>query len=457
MAKKNKLSFVCSECGSNHPRWAGQCSSCHEWNTIVEFKESKVLTPTASSKGYSVTDAGLEKLSNVSDEKIARYKTGSKELDRVLGDGLVHGSIVLISGAPGAGKSTLLIDVLSKLSALGPALYVSGEESKKQIKDRGDRLKLDLNNIDIMTTGDVELITQTALDHQHKFVIVDSVQTCFVNSVESAPGGVSQVKESAALLSRFSKVNGVTTMLAVHETKDGSNIAGPQTLSHIGDATLKLSREADSKYRTLRALKNRFGSAEEIGTLAMMPQGLKDVKNPSAIFLEQSIEASGNIAYASAEAGRTLLVNIQALVDGASGEKPQRGVVGVDYRRLSTLLAVISKRMGVYISDQDIYINVVGGIKLYDETGADLPMLLSLLSSYRNKVLKNTTVAFGEVGLSGEIRAVPMGHERVKEAIRNGFDTIIIPKKNYSPSLNKDGVRIVPVETVNDLMQFIDN
>jgi len=457
MAKKSKLSFVCSECGSNHPRWAGQCSSCHQWNSIVEFREASVVsTPTTANKGYSVSDAGLEKLSAVSDVKIDRFKTGSAELDRVLGGGIVLGSIVLISGAPGSGKSTLLIDVLSKLSKIGPALYVSGEESKKQIKDRADRLKLNLDNIDIMTTGDVELITQTALHHNHKFVIVDSVQTCYLNSVESSPGGVTQVKESAALLSRFSKENGVTTLLAVHETKDGSNIAGPQTLSHIGDATLKLSREADSKYRTLRALKNRFGSAEEVGTLAMMPTGLKDVTNPSAIFLEQSIEASGNIAYASAEAGRTLLVNIQALVDSTTSEKPQRGVVGVDYRRLTTLLAVINKRMGIYIGDQDIYINVVGGIKLHDETGADLPMLLSLLSSFRDKIYSNTTVAFGEVGLSGEVRAVGMGHERIKEAIRNGFDTIIVPKKNYSPKLKKEGVRIVPVENVNDLMQFID-
>jgi DNA repair protein RadA/Sms len=455
MAKKNKISYLCSECGSDSPRWAGQCSSCGEWNTIVEFKESLVKTPTVSNRGYSVLDSGIEKLSSVSDEKLSRFKTGSTELDRVLGEGIVLGSIVLISGAPGAGKSTLLIGVLSQLSKLGAALYVSGEESKKQIKDRGDRLGLDLSNIDIMTTGDMELVTQVALKHHHKFLIVDSVQTCYLNSVDSAPGNVTQVKESAALLSRFSKENGVTTLLAVHETKDGANIAGPQTLSHIGDATLKLSRESDSKYRTLRALKNRFGSAEEVGTLAMMPTGLKDVTNPSAIFLEQSIEASGNIAYASSEGGRTLLINIQALVDSTSSEKPQRGVVGVDYRRLAMLLAVINKRMGIHIADQDIYINVVGGVKLNEETGSDLPMLLSILSSFKDKVFKSTTVAFGEVGLSGEIRPVPMGQERIKEAIRNGFDTIIVPKKNFSPSLKREGVNIIPVDKVGDLFQFI--
>jgi len=439
MAKaKNKISYVCSECGTDYPRWQGNCGACKAWNTIVEFKEAKVPTQRTAqaSTGYSVQDAEIEKLSEVSDQQLHRYQTGSSEFDRVLGQGIVHGSVVLLSGSPGAGKSTLLIDVLSRLSQIAPALYVSGEESKNQIKDRGDRLKLDLSKIDIMTTGDIERICQVALDRGHKFLVIDSIQTMFLNGIDSSPGNVTQVKESAAYLNRASKEHGITTIIIVHETKDGS-ISGPQTLSHIGDATLRIARESDSKYRTIRADKNRFGSAEEIGTLAMMADGLKDVTNPSAIFLEHgSVEASGNIAYASAEGRRTLLV-------------------GVDYKRLSMLLAVMRKRMSVSIGDNDIYINVVGGLKL-NETGTDVPMLLAMLSSFRDKILSSKTLAFGEVGLSGEVRPVPMGQERIKEAIRNGFEIVIVPKKNYHKSLETPGVKLIPVSQVSELENVFD-
>ena len=458
MAKtKTKTSYVCSECGSDYARWQGNCGACKAWNTIVEFKESKVATQRTAkiTSGYSVQDVEIEKLSAVSEKKLHRYKTGSSEFDRVLGEGIVHGSVVLLSGSPGAGKSTLLIDVLSSLSQIAPALYVSGEESKNQIKDRGDRLKLDLSKIDIMTTGDIERICQVALDNGHKFLVIDSIQTMFLPGIDSSPGNVTQVKESAAYLNRASKQHGITTIIIVHETKDGS-ISGPQTLSHIGDATLRIARESDSKYRTIRADKNRFGSAEEIGTLAMMADGLKDVTNPSAIFLEHgSVEASGNIAYASAEGRRTLLVNLQSLVDVSSGEVPQRGVVGVDYKRLSMLLAVMRKRMSVSIGDNDIYINVVGGLKL-NETGTDVPMLLAMLSSFRDKILSSKTLAFGEVGLSGEIRPVPMGQERIKEAIRNGFEIVIVPLKNYHKSMETQGVKIIPVSKVSELENVFD-
>ncbi len=452
---KTKISFVCSDCGADFPRWQGQCTDCKEWNTIKEFKEAAVATKAVASlnRGYSVQGSGIEKLSDVSEQKLTRYKTGSPELDRVLGEGLVQGSVVLLSGAPGAGKSTLLIEVISNLSKLAPALYVSGEESKTQIKDRGERLALDLSNIDIMTSGNIELICQTMLEHGHKFAIIDSIQTMFLDSIDGSPGNVTQVRECAAYLNRTAKEHGITLILVVHESKSGA-VAGPQTLSHIGDTTLKLSRESDSKYRTLRALKNRFGSADEIGTFAMMPNGIKSVTNPSAIFLQQAIEASGNIAYASFEGGRTLLVNMQALVDTSMAEHPQRAVVGVDPRRLSMLLAVVNKRMNINVNDQDIYINVVGGLKLHDETGSDLPMILAILSSFRNTTLPATTIALGEVGLGGEIRGVPMGQERIKEAIRNGFQTIIVPRKNYpSESLNAKA-NIIAVDNVNDLMQF---
>ncbi|TRX55768.1 DNA repair protein RadA [Thalassomonas sp. M1454] len=456
MAKtKSKITFICNDCGADFSRWQGQCSECKEWNTIKEFKEAAPTNKAVATlnKGYSVQDSGVEKLSAVSEQKLTRFKTGSLELDRVLGDGLVQGSVVLLSGAPGAGKSTLLIEVMANLSKTSPALYVSGEESKIQIKDRGERLGLDLTNIDIMTSGNIELICQTMLKHGHKFAIIDSIQTMFLESIDGSPGNVTQVRESAAYLNRTAKEHGLTLILVVHESKSGA-VAGPQTLSHIGDCTLKLSRESDSKYRTLRALKNRFGSAEEIGTFAMMANGMKSVTNPSAIFLQLSIEASGNIAYASYEGGRTLLVNMQALVDTSMAEQPQRAVVGVDPRRLSMLLAVINKRMNITISDQDIYINVVGGLKLNDETGSDLPMVLAILSSFRNVTLPATTIALGEIGLGGEIRAVPMGQERIKEAARNGFDTIIVPRANAPTKQSNSKVKIIAVDNVNDLLQF---
>ncbi|MEW6998143.1 DNA repair protein RadA [Colwelliaceae bacterium BS250] len=452
---KTKTAFVCNDCGADFPRWQGQCGECKEWNTIKEFKQAKATNKAVASinKGYSVQDSGVEKLSNVSQQVLTRYKTGSNELDRVLGEGLVEGSVVLLSGAPGAGKSTLLIDVISNLSKIAPALYVSGEESKIQIKDRGDRLGLDLQNIDIMTSGNIQLICQTMLEHGHKFAIIDSIQTMFLEDIDGSPGNITQVKESAAYLNRTAKEHGLTLILVVHESKAG-DVAGPQTLSHIGDATLKITRESDSKYRTLRALKNRFGSAEEIGTFAMTPTGIKSVTNPSAIFLQQAVEASGNIAYASYEGGRTLLVNMQALVDHSMSERPQRAVVGVDPRRLSMLLAVLNKRMNVNMNDQDIYINVVGGLKLNDETGSDLPMILALLSSFKDTILPTTTIALGEVGLGGEIRGVPMGQERIKEAIRNGFKTIIVPRKNMPSDANNYQAKIIPVDNVNDLHQF---
>lgn len=452
---KTKTAFVCNDCGADFPRWQGQCGECKEWNTIKEFKQPKATNKAVASinKGYSVQDSGVEKLSKVSQQVLTRYKTGSNELDRVLGEGLVQGSVVLLSGAPGAGKSTLLIDVISNLSKIAPALYVSGEESKIQIKDRGDRLGLDLQNIDIMTSGNIQLICQTMLEHGHKFAIIDSIQTMFLEDIDGSPGNITQVKESAAYLNRTAKEHGLTLILVVHESKAG-DVAGPQTLSHIGDATLKITRESDSKYRTLRALKNRFGSAEEIGTFAMTPTGIKSVSNPSAIFLQQAVEASGNIAYASYEGGRTLLVNMQALVDHSMSERPQRAVVGVDPRRLSMLLAVLNKRMNVNMNDQDIYINVVGGLKLNDETGSDLPMILALLSSFKDTILPTTTIALGEVGLGGEIRGVPMGQERIKEAIRNGFKTIIVPRKNMPSDANNYPVKIIPVDNVNDLHQF---
>ncbi|MGJ8693540.1 MAG: DNA repair protein RadA [Thalassotalea sp.] len=459
MAKKDKTQFLCSECGATHQRWLGQCS-CGQWNTLVEFKEAKIVTQRTphnkAHKGYSKLDAKIEKLSEVSDMNLIRFDTGSAEFNRVLGGGIVEASVVLVAGDPGAGKSTLLIKTCSSLSQQGKALYTSGEESKSQVRDRGLRLQLNIDNIDIMNSGDIELICDVIVEEKYKFVVIDSIQTAFVSSLPNAPGGVTQVKESAAMLNRLAKEHGVTVLLVCHVAKSG-DMAGPKVLEHIGDSMCKLECEVDSKYRTLRASKNRFGDTSEVGTFAMTSLGMQDITNPSAIFLEKgSIESSGNMTYASNDGGRTLLINIQALVTPTHGEIPERGVVGIDYKRVSMLLAILRNRMGENIGGNDIYANVVSGVNLSKEVGADLPLVLAMISSHRNAVFPSNTIAFGEIGLSGEIRPVPSGEERVKEAIRNDFKTIILPKRNYHPRMRVEGVTIMPVSSVSELHQVFE-
>lgn len=454
MAKKDKTQYMCSECGETHQRWLGQCS-CGSWNTIIEFKEAKTVTqrtPNARQhKGYSKQDAKIENLSQVSDTKLIRFDTGSSEFNRVLGGGIVEASVVLVAGDPGAGKSTLLIKTCSNLSKIGKALYTSGEESKSQVRDRGLRLQLDIGSIDIMNSGDVELICDVVVAEGYKFLIIDSIQTAFVSSLPNAPGGVTQVKESAAILNRLAKEHGVTVILVCHVSKSG-DMAGPKVLEHIGDTMCKIESEDDSKYRTLRASKNRFGDTTEVGTFAMTAKGMQDIINPSAIFLEKGgIESSGNMAYASNDGGRTLLINIQSLVTKSHGENPVRGGVGFDYKRMSMLLAILQNRMGVNIGGNDIYVNVVSGVNLTKDVGADLPLVLAMISSNNDSILSSNTIAFGEIGLSGEIRPVPSGEERVKEAIRNDFKTIILPKRNYSPRLETPGVTIISVSSVSEL------
>jgi len=454
---KAKTKFVCSDCGADYGRWVGQCTECKSWNTVTEFKEAKVSTQKVISKhsaGYAGADGEVECLANIKHDEQLRAATGSTELDRVLGGGIVEGSVVLVSGEPGAGKSTLLIKVLAELSKKGKALVNSGEENKKQISDRAKRLGLNVNNIEIMTNGDVENMCQYAVSKGVKYLLVDSIQTMFMPDITSAPGGTTQVKESAAFINRTAKEHGITVLVVVHATKDGQT-AGPQTLSHVGDATLHLSRENDSKYRTLRARKNRFGSAEEIGTLAMTEKGLLDISNPSAIFLEHShVESSGNAVFASSEGRRTLLLNVQSLVSSKAGEYPQRGVLGVDKNRLNMLLAVMRTRMGVKIADNDIFLNVVGGIKV-TETGADVPLVLAMLSSQSDKVMDGKMISVGEIGLSGEIRPVSDIEERVKEAARNGFEKIVIPFRNYSKNFEKYGAQIIPIKSVTELKDLV--
>ena len=459
MTKKEKTQFMCNQCGETHQRWLGKCS-CGSWNSIIEFKEMKTVThrtPNAKShRGYSKQDAKIENLSEVSNMNLTRFDTGSAEFNRVLGGGIVEASVILVAGDPGAGKSTLLIKTCSNLSKIGKALYTSGEESKSQVRDRGLRLQLDISDIDIMNSGDVELICNVAVADGYKFLIIDSIQTAFVSSLPNAPGGITQVKESAAILNRLAKEHGITVILVCHVSKSG-DMAGPKVLEHIGDTMCKIECEVDSKYRTLRASKNRFGDTTEVGTFAMTSKGMQDVSNPSAIFLEKGgLESSGNMAYASNDGGRTLLINIQSLVTQSHGEIPVRGGVGFDYKRMSMLLAILRNRMNVNIGGNDIYVNVDSGVNLTKDVGADLPLVLAMISSQKDSVLPSSTIAFGEIGLSGEVRPVPSGEERIKEAIRNDFKIIILPKRNYHSRLETKGVKIIPVSSVSELHEVFD-
>ncbi len=462
---KEKKSYMCSDCGfDGYPRWQGQCSECGQWNTIVEFKAAKSptqathSTKTTARSGYAgAASAQSKKLSDVKDSEVARFSSGSKVLDRLMGGGTAYGSVNLLSGSPGAGKSTILIQTACFVSQSMPTLYVTGEESAEQVKARGVRLGLNINNVNIMTSGDVDEIAAECDRLSVKFLIVDSIQTAFLPSLDNSPGSVTQVKESAAFLTRKAKADGISVFLVGHETKDGS-FAGPQTLSHIIDGAFKLETEIDAKYRTMKPNKNRYGGINVIGTFAMMSDGLKDVTNPSAIYLEHSgVEATGNMAYAYSEDNRTLLVNMQGLVSDSTSEKPERGVIGIDYKRLNMLLAIMRTRMGVMIGFKDIYANVVGGVNLTRDVGCDLPLVMSLMSSHQEIVFPNDTIAFGEVGLNGEVRPVRNGVERVEEAVLNGFKTIILPKKNYSKELtNHQGIAFIPVEKVSDLGQAME-
>lgn len=451
---KDKTTFVCTDCGATHSRWLGQCT-CKNWNTIVEFKESKVVTQRTPSKnahkGYSKEDANIDKLSEVSDMDLTRFDTGSVEFNRVLGGGIVEGSVVLVAGDPGAGKSTLLLKTCAQLSQTGKSLYTAGEESKSQVRDRGLRIQANIDKIDIMNSGDVELICDVVVAEGYKFIIVDSIQTAFVRSLPNSPGGITQVKESAGMLNRLAKEHCVTIILVCHISKSG-DMAGPKTLEHIGDTMCKIECEADSKYRTLRCSKNRFGDTAEIATFAMTSKGMQDVTNPSAIFLDKDgIESSGNMTYASNDSGRTLLINIQSLVTESQGENPVRGGVGFDYKRMQMLLAVLRSRMSVNIGGNDIYVNVVAGVNLTKDVGSDLPLILAMISSFKEHKFPADTIAFGEIGLDGSIRPVPSGEERVKEAIRNDFKVIILPKRNYNKRLETAGITLIPLSHVKDV------
>ncbi len=427
---KAKTRYVCSECGGTAPKWAGQCGDCGAWNSLTE--ELAVGSgPGARRGGYAGTaSAGdVADLGSVATELEVRMDTGMSELNRVLGGGLVSGSVVLVGGDPGIGKSTLLLQVHASLQGKAAVIYVSGEESLGQIAQRARRLQVEVAGLRCQAETNVERILATAVKEKPAVLIIDSIQTLWLPELTSAPGSVSQVRECAARLVRYAKEQGVSVFLIGHVTKEGG-IAGPRVLEHMVDAVLYFEGEAGSRFRILRALKNRFGAVNELGVFAMTDRGLREVPNPSAIFLSAQVERGpGSIVMVTREGTRPLLVEVQALVDQSPLANPRRVAVGYESNRLALLLAVAHRHGGVAIYDQDVFVNIVGGIRV-SETAADLPVLLAVHSSFRNRTLGTHTLAFGEVGLAGEIRPIPNGEERLREAAHHGFKRAIVPMAN---------------------------
>lgn len=437
------------------PRWQGQCSACQEWNTITEVRLG-AASPGRSTKfvGYAGASSNeVKTLDQIDLNAMPRILSHFGELDRVLGGGIVPGSAILIGGHPGAGKSTLLLQTLCHLAEQMPALYVTGEESLQQVAMRAHRLGLPTNKLRMLSETSVEQICEVALKELPKVIVVDSIQVMHMSDVASSPGSVSQVRESASYLTRFAKENGIAVIMVGHVTKDGS-LAGPKVLEHCIDCSVMFEGDSDSRYRTLRSHKNRFGAINELGVFAMTERGLKEVANPSAIFLSRGEEeSSGSLVMVVWEGTRPLLVELQVLVDNSAMSNPRRVAVGMDANRLAMLLAVMHRHGGLQMSDQDVFVNVVGGVKV-TETSADLTLLLAMVSSFRGDILPSDLVAFGEVGLSGEIRPVPNGQERLIEAAKHGFKRAIVPKANV-PKKPPAGMEVVGVSKLSEALEAI--
>lgn len=426
---KQKQIYVCQSCGAVHSKWMGQCVDCKAWNSLVEEVQSTEVLSDRHKGFAGESNNQIMDLANVSCEEQGRIKTGSIEFDRVLGGGLVEGSVVLLGGDPGIGKSTLLLATLCHLSKSHKVLYVTGEESLQQVSLRAHRLGLSENKLRLLADTQVERIIQKAQKEQPVVLVLDSIQTLFSAALSSAPGSVGQVRESAAKLVAYAKQANIAMFFVGHVTKDGS-LAGPRVLEHMVDCVLYFEGLSSGKYRMLRAIKNRFGAVNELGVFAMLENGLREVSNPSAIFLvQQPRPCPGSVIMSIWEGSRPMLVEMQALVDASQSANPRRVCLGLDQNRLSMLLAVLHKHCGVAVYDQDVYLNIVGGLKV-TETGVDVAIILSVISSLRGLVLPRDLIVFGEVGLSGEIRPVQGGLERINEAAKQGFKQAIVPKGN---------------------------
>ena len=443
---KSKTVYVCSDCGTQSPKWQGQCPGCGAWNTLVET----VVEPARAGgrfESLSVTST-VQTLADVEAVEAPRAPTGIDELDRVLGGGLVRGAVVLIGGDPGIGKSTLLLQALATIGSSRKVLYVTGEESAAQVALRASRLAVDARSVRLLAEIRLDQILATLRHEAPEVAVIDSIQTMYTDALQSAPGSVAQVRECAAQLTRVAKQTGITIVMVGHVTKEGA-LAGPRVLEHIVDSVLYFEGDTHSSFRMIRAIKNRFGAVNELGVFAMTDRGLRGVSNPSAIFLSSHRDdVPGSCVLVTQEGTRPLLVEIQALVDEAHAPQPRRLSVGLEQNRLAMLLAVLHRHAGVACFDQDVFVNAVGGVKI-SEPAADLAVLLAIASSLRNRPLPAEMVVFGEVGLAGEVRPVQRGQERLKEAAKLGFTRAIVPAANQ-PKGGIEGMEIVAVERLDE-------
>lgn len=453
---KVKTAYVCNECGAEHTQWQGQCSVCGIWNSLSRISLGSVKGASLGSRtdamlGVAGGEAEVKILAEIDSAQTSRLPTGFTELDRVLGGGLVPGSVVLIGGDPGAGKSTLLLQVSTAMAGRQEVLYVSGEESLQQLAMRARRLDLPLDRLRVASETRAEEVARLIERHAPQVVVLDSIQVMQLDGIDSVPGSVTQVRETAAFFTRLAKQKGIVVILVGHVTKEG-NLAGPKVLEHMIDCFIMLDSPAGARYRTLRGLKNRFGPVNELGVFVMTDGGMKEVQNPSAIFLQRAESPSpGSVTTVTWEGTRPLLVEIQALVDSLQGGHPRRIAVGLDPQRLGMHLAVLHRHCGVSLGDQDVFANVVGGVRIA-ETGADLALMTAVLSSFRNVRLPKDLIVFGELGLTGEVRPVVNGQERLREAVKHGFKRALIPAGNQA----RPGVKGMQIEAVATLAEGLE-
>ncbi len=445
---KARAQYLCQSCGAASPKWVGQCPDCGEWNTLVET----LVTSAPRSRGMAdAADGRVQRLSEVDSQDAPRTGTGLPEMDRVLGGGIVPGSVILIGGDPGIGKSTLLLQVLAELQPRMSALYVTGEESLTQVKLRAQRLGLPKLDLPLLAETGVEQILAQLQRLHSGLAVIDSIQTLYTEELDSAPGSVSQVRECAARLVRHAKTTQTAVILVGHVTKEGA-IAGPRVLEHMVDTVLYFEHDPGSRFRLIRAVKNRFGAVNELGVFAMTDAGLKEVSNPSALFLSRHEQpVPGSVITVTRQGSRPLLVEVQALVDQSLIGNPRRVALGLEANRLNMLLAVLHRHGGISLGDQDVFANVVGGMRI-QETAADLPLLLAALSSYRSRPLAGDCIAFGEIGLAGEVRPVANGEERLQEAAKHGFKRAIVPEANRPRRGTKLDLEVIAVSRLDQAL-----
>ncbi|MCX8515151.1 MAG: DNA repair protein RadA [Burkholderiales bacterium] len=450
---KNKIVYTCNECGDIHSKWQGKCNSCGAWNSLIESIAEETKNSRYNPLNSVTTTTNL---SNISTVAINRIQTTINELDRVLGGGFAVGSVILLGGDPGIGKSTLLLQTMDKLSKSSKVLYITGEESVQQVAIRAQRLGIIGNeNLLLMAEIGLKTILQMIESKEPQIVVIDSIQTMYTEMLQSAPGSVAQVRECASMLTRIAKQKNITIIMIGHVTKDGS-IAGPRVLEHIVDAVLYFEGDQHSNYRMIRSIKNRFGAVNELGIFAMTDKGLKEVNNPSALFLSSyRTGVPGSCILITQEGTRPILVEVQALVDNSHIMPPKRLAVGMDNYRLAMLIAIMQRHLNLQLFDQDIFLNIVGGVKV-SEPAIDLAVILSIVSSFKNKALAPKLAVFGEVGLSGEIRTVQKGQERIKEGIKLGFEKIIMPKANL-PKEKYTDIELIAVSDINQVLQACFN